>query len=217
VVAVDAIVPVKELRAGKSRLGGLLSGEQRGRLVQAMLSDVLDALRRSHACSRIWVVTRDEELLRVAGEFEASPLMEPASVLGLNAALEWARTAVSSRSPSPEALLVLPADLPGITQMDVLAFLDGIASGPGVRLCPAHDGGTNALLLQPPGVIAFAFGPASAAAHAHLAAGAGIRAEVREVPGFLLDLDGPADLRRIAQMPGDSRTRAYVASLESIG
>jgi 2-phospho-L-lactate guanylyltransferase (CobY/MobA/RfbA family) len=42
--AVEAVVPVRGLPAGKARLARLLTVEQRNRLVRAMLADVVRAL-----------------------------------------------------------------------------------------------------------------------------------------------------------------------------
>ena len=68
------------------------------------------------------------------------------------------------------------------------------ALGPTVVLVPdRHGTGTNALVLRPPDVIDFAFGPNSREAHRRAAAAAG--AAYLEVTGPLaIDIDTPADL-----------------------
>jgi 2-phospho-L-lactate guanylyltransferase (CobY/MobA/RfbA family) len=48
-----AIVPVKGLGLAKSRLGGLLTAEERSLLVLDMLAHVLDALRESGAVDEV--------------------------------------------------------------------------------------------------------------------------------------------------------------------
>ncbi|HEY6057313.1 MAG TPA: hypothetical protein VIV06_04735, partial [Candidatus Limnocylindrales bacterium] len=78
------------------------------------------------------------------------------------------------------------------------------AIGPGDRsvvLVPdRHGRGTNLLILQPPGVIPFAFGGDSRIAHRHLALDAGASYVEREGP-LTMDVDTPADL--IATGPPD--------------
>ncbi len=54
--------------------------------------------------------------------------------------------------------------------------------------------GTNALLLRPPGALAYHFGPDSFARHCQEARQRGLRLEVCERPGLALDIDLPEDL-----------------------
>ncbi len=110
---------------------------------------------------------------------------------GLNPSLQEARDAATG-----ERLLIVPADLPGVTP-DALSRLlaAGDAAGsPSVVLAPdRHGRGTNALLLDPCDVIDPAFGGDSRAGHAWLASSADAAfVEVRDVLG--LDVDTPEDL-----------------------
>ena len=61
-----------------------------------------------------------------------------------------------------EAMLVVPADVPLITPDAVDLVVSSAPDGPVVVVAPAHDGGTNGLLLRPPDVISPQFGPSSA-------------------------------------------------------
>jgi 2-phospho-L-lactate guanylyltransferase (CobY/MobA/RfbA family) len=58
-------------------------------------------------------------------------------------------------------------------------------------------GGTNALCLRKPGLIAYAFGQDSLAQHRALAGQGGHRFKVVRRPGLSADLDEPADLARL--------------------
>jgi 2-phospho-L-lactate guanylyltransferase len=60
--------------------------------------------------------------------------------------------------------------------------------------------GTNALLVRPPGLIDYAYGPGSFQRHLERARAFGIRVEVCEIPSIGLDLDLPEDLDMIRQM-----------------
>jgi 2-phospho-L-lactate guanylyltransferase len=67
-----------------------------------------------------------------------------------------------------------------------------------VAIVPADaGGGTNALLLYPPDVIAPSFGPDSFAAHLRAAEAAGAAVQVVSDPALGFDLDTPDDLERL--------------------
>jgi 2-phospho-L-lactate guanylyltransferase len=89
----------------------------------------------------------------------------------------------------------MPADLPQITIQDVWELYQLGLSGPGVVIAPSRDGGTNALLLRPPGVIEFAFGPRSFERHCLLAQAAGLPVRVLDSPTLAIDVDWPEDLQ----------------------
>jgi 2-phospho-L-lactate guanylyltransferase len=57
-----------------------------------------------------------------------------------------------------------------------------------------HGQGTNALLLRPPDVIDFQFGPRSAQMHARRALDAGAQLRWFRSDSICLDLDSPEDL-----------------------
>ncbi|RIK91061.1 MAG: 2-phospho-L-lactate guanylyltransferase, partial [Proteobacteria bacterium] len=61
-----AIVPVKQLARGKSRLAQALGREGAERLAVAMLEDVLAALRGARGLDVVAVVTPDETVAQVA-------------------------------------------------------------------------------------------------------------------------------------------------------
>ena len=82
-----AVVPVKEIRQAKQRLALEMSTDERCRLVEAMLSDVLEALSRVDGFEGLLVVTRDAEAAAAAREQGASVLEENDESC-LNGALE---------------------------------------------------------------------------------------------------------------------------------
>ena len=94
-----------------------------------------------------------------------------------------------------DAILVLPIDLPFVSTDALDAVIDALpAGGPAVVLvADRHGTGTNALVLRPPDVIEFAFGPGSRGAHADLATAAGVPYVELESP-LSFDLDTPDDL-----------------------
>jgi 2-phospho-L-lactate guanylyltransferase len=195
---IAVLVPVRGLEAAKSRLGGALDAEQRRALVESLLARTIGAAGAIRGVVVVAVVSPDPEALALASRLGATPVKQVGGGLneGLEAGREWARTA------DPDALLVVPADLPAVSERAlrtlVAAARRAAASAwPGrstVLLVPDRAGaGTNALLLAPPDAIPFRFGHESRAAHAELARRAG--AVYRELGGPLaLDLDTPEDL-----------------------
>jgi 2-phospho-L-lactate guanylyltransferase len=187
-----AVIPVGELERAKSRLGEVLDAEERRDLVITLLDRTLAAARATPAIAETIVVTPDDEVASIAHAAGARVIRQ--SDRGLNHGLDEARAAAVDDGST--ALLVLPADLPGVTPdaiRAVLATLDGERT-PLVAIVPdRHGRGTNSLLLSPPNVIDFAFGGDSRVAHRHSAEAASIR--VIELDGPLsLDIDTPEDL-----------------------
>ena len=189
---VAAVIPVASLERAKSRLGENLDPEERRDLVLGLLGRVLEAARGTHGIWRTYVVSPDEDVARIAAEAGAVPVRQ--ANYGLNQGLEEARAV--ALADGADALLVLPGDLPQVSPAaiaDVLDVLDRTAP-PVVAIVPdRHGRGTNALLLAPPGVIDFAFGGDSRAAHRQAAEA--VCTDVIELDGPLgLDVDTPEDL-----------------------
>ena len=115
-------------------------------------------------------------------------------VVALNDALS--RATQVARSFGASAVLVVPGDLPQLLAEDVAALLALDGAGPRVVIAPdRHETGTNALLVRPPGWLAYAFGQGSFQAHQALAAEARAAVSVLRRPGLAFDLDTPEDWR----------------------
>ncbi len=192
--ATAVVVPVRALEGAKSRLGEVLDAEERRELVELLLRRTLDAARGVPGVSVVAVVSPDLAALAVARSAGAEPIVQHS--LGLNAGLVEARATLAGRA---DRMLIVPADLPMITAADLTAMLSlADAAVPRGRhlvvLAPdRHGRGTNALLLEPPGVIEPSFGGESRSVHESLAAAAG--AAYVELAGRLeLDVDTPDDL-----------------------
>ena len=85
-----AIVPVKPLRRGKSRLSKVLSENERTILNQNMLVSTLKILSSVNRIDNILVVSRDPAALTLAREYGARTVLEDGSP-ELNTALSRAR------------------------------------------------------------------------------------------------------------------------------
>jgi 2-phospho-L-lactate guanylyltransferase len=188
-----AIVPVKPLRWGKSRLAGVLSQEERTALNSQLFIHTLNTLKSIREIEHVLVISRDPAALAIARTHGARTLQENGTP-ELNSAL--ARATIVAKNHSTQEVLIVPADLPLLTPEDVRVMLDRATDPPVVVVAPdRHRQGTNALLVFPAGLIEYDFGPDSFQRHCQLAIQAGARLEVCELPSLELDMDLPEDLQ----------------------
>lgn len=186
-----AIVPVKPLRRGKSRLAGTLTEDERTELNKALLHHTLETLSGLKEVDKVLVVSRDPNALTIAREHGARTVQEDGQP-HLNTALQ--RATVVAQVYATRGVLILPADLPLVSREDIQILLDRAVKPPVVVIAPdRHGKGTNALLISPAGLIEYDFGENSFQRHREQALRAGARLEVVELPSLGLDLDMPED------------------------
>lgn len=203
------LIPIKPLATAKTRLAEVLAPAERRALVLAMLDDVLDALAGAPGLAGVALVGGDAELARHLAGRGLRLLAEPEP--GLNAALRTASTELAAAGAG--RLLILPADIPALDRAAVDALL--AVDEPAVALVAAStDGGTNALLLSPPGLLDPAFGPGSCARYRQAAAAMGVTPRLLELPQVALDIDRPGDLLALESLAGAPRTRALLRRLD---
>src|SRR5512139_2030396 len=111
-MTVWAIVPVKPLRRGKSRLSGVLSLEARTALNHYLLSNTLEILVSVPEIEYSLVVSRDPEALTIAREYGARTVQEQGSP-HLNVALT--RATMVALNHSVQVVLIVPSDLSFLT------------------------------------------------------------------------------------------------------
>lgn len=193
-----AIVPVKPLRRGKSRLSGTLSEDERAHLNETLLEHTLQTLSNLKEIEQVLVVSRDPRALTIARNHGARTVREDGEP-HLNTALK--RATIVASVYATRGVLVLPADLPLLTRDDILALVSKAVNPPVVVIAPdRHHKGTNALLMSPAGLIEYDFGEDSFRRHCGRAERAGARLEVVNLPSLGLDLDLPEDLELIQKM-----------------
>ena len=192
-----AIVPVKPLRRGKSRLADVLTPDERADLNRRLLTHTLDTLTAISEIEHVLVVSRDPGALALAREHGARTVQENGAPQ-LNVAL--ARATVVAKNYATRGVLIVPADLPLLTPEDVRAMLERVQDPPVVVVAPDHRRqGTNALLVCPAGLIQYDFGPGSFQRHCDRALQAGARLEIFDLPSLALDVDLPEDLDRVSE------------------
>src|SRR5512146_3337185 len=193
-----AIVPVKPLRRGKSRLAGMLSEDERTELNRHLLQNTLKTLADIRELEEVLVISRDPAALTIARKYGARTVREDGQP-ELNTALK--RATVVAQVYATRGVLVLPADLPLISREDVLALIERASDPPVIVIAPdRHEKGTNALLISPSGLIEYDFGENSFQRHCERARKAGARLEIVNLPTLGLDLDLPEDLELIRKM-----------------
>ncbi|MBN1146224.1 MAG: 2-phospho-L-lactate guanylyltransferase [Anaerolineales bacterium] len=192
-----AIVPVKPLRRGKSRLAEVLTQDERADLNRQLLTHTLQTLTALPEIEHVLVVSRDQAALALAREYGARTVQENGAPQ-LNVAL--ARATIVAKNYATRGVLIVPSDLPLITPEDVRAMLDRAADPPVVVVAPdRRQEGTNALLVCPSGLIEYDYGPGSFQRHCERALQAGARLEICELPSLALDMDLPEDLQIVSE------------------
>jgi 2-phospho-L-lactate guanylyltransferase len=193
-----AIVPVKPLRRGKSRLAGTLSEDERAELNQSLLKHTLKTLSDLKEVEHVLVVSRDPQALTIARNYGARTVREDGQPQ-LNTALT--RATVVAKIHATRGVLILPADLPLISQEDILTLIERASDPPVVVIAPdRHEKGTNALLISPAGLIEYDFGENSYQRHCERVKEAGARLEIVNLPSLGLDLDLPEDLELVREL-----------------
>lgn len=223
----SALVPVKQLTLVKSRLADYLSRAQREALVLDMLRHVVSTLCDSEFFEQVYVVSADLRVLELAQQWGAEALREEqpghnpalhAAALTILQRAAWRHGVYSWTSAGAQemlargrqerrtarmlesmGLLTISADLPLLAQADLRALL-AQAQHASVVLAPSSEGsGTNAILMRPPLVLPYLFGPDSLAAYIQAARRRRVSYTLLHTANLGLDIDTPDDLHELEQ------------------
>jgi 2-phospho-L-lactate/phosphoenolpyruvate guanylyltransferase len=194
-----AIVPLKQYASAKQRLAGALSPDERRGLMQAMVTDVLEALREVPRLDGILLVSREPDAARLADEFAVELFAEPARA-DLSEAVQAAGGYLLAHQRATGTMIV-PADVPLASADDFNAVL---AQHRELTLVPDDDGdGTNCIVSSPPNLIRYQFDGHSFRPHVEAAYAIGITPGICRRPNLGLDIDTPADLARLVDRAAD--------------
>ncbi|MEM1289032.1 MAG: 2-phospho-L-lactate guanylyltransferase [Pseudomonadota bacterium] len=189
-----AAIPMKDPCEAKTRLGEALSNEARAGLARTLFRNTLRTVLQVEAFESVFVVTGSRDIRGLAEEFGTQVLSQQPS--GLNLAANLAADAAVRQGY--DGLAVIPGDLADPSVSD-LVDLARLARPETVVIAPAHDGGTNALLVCPPKGLAFRYGAASSHAHQKAAHRAGLGCTLAVKQSLLHDIDTSDDLDRLAR------------------
>ena len=192
-MALTVLIPVNRLDRAKGRLAALLSPAERAELVRRSLATVLDAVA---AAGMAPVALTADEAVRALLPDGVRALAEEPRLRGLSAQLERAAERLAV-----DELLILHADLPLATAHALRDLAAQAPPAPSMTLVRPVDGGTNAMLLRPPGRFPLAYGGGSGDRHEEAARAAGLTVRRAPIPALALDLDTPADVRALLATP----------------
>jgi len=192
------LIPVNRFERAKGRLSERFSAAERAQLAIATFETVARAVHDAGLLSV--ALTPDPETVRALG-LATEVIGESPQLHGLNGQLEGIAPQLGAE------VLILHADLPLATGGAITAFLEA-AGGAEAALVRSGDGGTNAMLLRPPGRFPLAYGANSFAAHDAAARSAGLTVAHIESPALALDLDTPADIAALLETPAGRESAA---------
>jgi 2-phospho-L-lactate guanylyltransferase len=211
-----AVVPLKILSQAKSRLAPAFDSQERREFVLSMLKDVLNTLRDSELVTRIFLVTRQEDIglkLDVTG----IDILADSADTNLNSALRVATSFVRNHH-GERPLIIIPGDVPLITESDIhgILTLAEQVDPPLVVAASSDNGGTSALLRKPPDAIDVQFGLSSFRNHQDVAKNKGIAFLEYQSPTLALDIDTPDDLQALLNYQADNATTQYLHQSRAI-
>jgi len=191
------LLPIKDLREAKQRLGPFLNPEERFGLAQAMLADTIRAVRGVRQADKIFVVTNYAPAMQAAEENGWELLREDRQI-SESFSVDYASIQCAKRGV--RALLRLPLDVPLVQSPDIDGLLALECAAPALVIVPSRDGtGTNAILRTPPTLFPSHFGSDSFAKHCAEAQHASAQIFIRRNARLEMDVDDEADLRALAK------------------
>ena len=203
-----AIVPMKPLAQGKTRLSRQLTLPQRAAVGSNLLRRVLRAINgpfpgqpKDSLVEGTWVVGGDPDIMEVARQEGAEWFQEEGSDINETLGLSFQRAFDSGK-----AALFLPGDLPFLKPSDLYGLLGASGYLKNITLAPARQGGgTNAILVVPglPEPFYPRLGPNSFSRHLAQAASLGLSVSIFYSSGLGFDLDTFEDFKAYEYMePG---------------
>lgn len=218
-----AVLPIKRFGSAKQRLDNGLSDGTRRALAEAMVTDVLIALRRAKYVDEVLVVSGETMAVALAAGYDAAAVIDDPDDIGHSAAARRGVQAAMERGAT--RVLLVPGDCPALDPAELDELLEdaeGVAAPDVIVVPDRHGDGTNALLLTPPDAIQPAFGPGSRERHERLAAEAGATCTAIAVPTLGLDVDTVDDLAALRTAledvrGGASHTRGLLARFGRVG
>ncbi len=210
-MSVVAIIPVRSLTTGKTRLGSVLGRSERYQLNARFLSHTL-RVTEAFAVSTV-VVSRCAEALQFARSCGVGHLFEVTRG-GLNPALTNASK--MARARGAVRIVILPADLPFVCTDDLHALVSH-AGRAGATIAPdQRRDGTNALCVPAGHSFRFQFGVSSFFKHKYEAENVGLNMIVISRPSLAFDIDLPADFSRLQALEGRDRDTHFTNGLQNV-
>jgi 2-phospho-L-lactate guanylyltransferase len=191
-MAIWAIVPVKPLAHGKSRLSGVLNSDERMSLSVRLLKNTLGTISQVPEIEKTLIVTNDLEVIKITQSFFFDVCVEE-NECGMNRALD--RGIAILKKNEVQSAIILPSDLPFITVREIQVMIKMGTDSKAMVIAPDRKKqGTNAIFYHSLDKVDFEFGPMSYEKHVKSAKANGVTLCVFESDTFGLDIDLPEDL-----------------------
>ena len=187
-----AVLPVKPLSRGKSRLHGCMKAEEICAFNRCLFEDTFRKLNNCINIDRVLVVSQDEAVLETTRQMGGYALKEERQS-SLNAAVSQALEFIMENDPGK--VLIIPTDLPWMTAQDLAELLKLRREGEFIAIVPdERQWGTNAILISHPGLLKPQYGRRSFQKHVLQAANRAVELIVWLNKNIQKDLDTPQDL-----------------------
>jgi len=201
-----AFIPLKSLENSKTRLNNI-SPAVRKLLIKAMLSDVVQSTLEAKNISETFVMSPDQEIIKLAEKLGAKTILETTEP-GLNVAVSEGTHKLEKRGA--ESVLVILGDVPLITPHLLDLLIKKAISRPWVVIAPSKDNGTNLLLRTPPNIIPHVFyGKNSSLIHVRIARYYRISYTIFRSPRLMIDIDTFQDLALIKKYETEKQTHTF--------
>ena len=189
------LVPFKTFKNAKTRLRKDLSDLDTEYIVKIMLEDVLEQVSKSKIAEKKFILTADEEAIKIAKKLNIEILKEK-NQISESSSVDKASSFLKKEGAS--GVLRLPGDIPLVTASDIESILEvGIKKKSSVLVPSESKTGTNAFYKYPPDVISSSFGANSFNKHVESFKKQKIKYEVLEVKNIGLDIDSLEDLKNL--------------------
>jgi 2-phospho-L-lactate/phosphoenolpyruvate guanylyltransferase len=198
--AIFAIVPIKPLDEGKSRLTPLLGPAKRRKLNAFLMQQTFSKAEAFPGPTRTIVVSPSSEVLASAAARGFVPVRQKGK--GLNNAL--AEATQQAMQLGATSAFILPVDLPMVRSEDLKTTIIGIGRNACALAPDRRRLGTNWLYLSPVQDTLYRFGPNSFQRHLRQAELCGLDLRVVEDDRFAFDIDRPDDYRRWKSLDAES-------------
>jgi len=186
-----AIVPVKTFLQAKTRLG--ISLEQKEKICEIMLEEILYTLSISPQIDKIIIVTKEKKALNISKKFDVVPIIDNKES-GVNNAVALAdKYLLENRF---EASIVFPQDIPYIKTQDIDFMLKFKTAADFAIIVPSRRfDGTNALVRMPVNLMKTHYDEDSYKIHMSTAKKITRDVSLVFVKRIMLDVDNMEDLK----------------------
>ena len=196
-MALPVILPLKYVNFSKSRLNEIL-GQNKKHLVITLLEDMIALLQKFPEID-IYLLTKKENLDIIPTDLGVRFILEDEK--DLNRALEKGLSFIKTKE---KKVLILPLDLPFITEKDIEKLII-ISKADGGAISPSSRGGTSAIILPLDRNFKLQFGERSFQKHLSEFEKKKIPFQIHYSESLYYDLDTPEDVMRVLSIKTDSK------------